>query len=94
MAGVISGDVREDIGGDEQQIEDMITDYFDTTFKHLLLPVYAGAYRFNKKTFQIVVNGRTGEIHGDRPYSIWKIALLVLVVLLVILIMVFVFGNR
>ena len=94
MAGVISGDVREDIGGDEQQIEDMITDYFDTTFKHLLLPVYAGAYRFNNKTFQIVVNGRTGEIHGDRPYSIWKIALLVLVVLLVILIMAFVFGNR
>lgn len=94
MMGVIEGDVRGDIGGDQQQIEHMSTQYFDTTFKHLLLPVYAGAYRFNGKVFQIVVNGRTGEIHGDRPYSVWKIALLVLVLLVVILILVVLFGDR
>jgi len=93
MANIIEGDVREDIGGDEQQIDDMSTQYFDTTFKHLLLPVYAGAYRFNGKVFQIVVNGRTGEIHGDRPYSVWKIAFLVAVILLVIFILVVIFGN-
>jgi hypothetical protein len=50
------------------------------------LPVYAGAYRFNQKVFQIVVNGRTGEIQGDRPYSFWKIALFVMALLIVILI--------
>ena len=93
MAGVIEGDVREDIGGDEQQIEQMSTEYFQTTFKHLLLPVYAGAYRFNNKVFQIVVNGRTGEIHGDRPYSVWKIALLVVVLLIVGLILLLVFAQ-
>jgi hypothetical protein len=93
MAGVIEGDVREDIGGDEQQIDDLTTQYFKTTFKHLLLPVYAGAYRFNGKVFQIVVNGRTGEIHGDRPYSVWKIALLVAALLVLILILVLVFGG-
>ena len=93
MAGVIEGDVREDIGGDEQHVEQMNTEYFQTTFKHLLLPVYAGAYRFNSKVFQIVVNGRTGEIHGDRPYSVWKIALLVVVLLLVGLILLLVFGQ-
>jgi hypothetical protein len=71
----------------------MNTEYFQTTFKHLLLPVYAGAYRFNSKVFQIVVNGRTGEIHGDRPYSVWKIALLVVVLLLVGLILLLVFGQ-
>ena len=94
MARVIDGDVREDIGGDEQQVEEMSTQYFETTFKHLLLPVYAGAYRFNGKVFQIVVNGRTGEIHGDRPYSVWKIALLVAVLLVAILILVVLFGQR
>ncbi|HEX3188100.1 MAG TPA: TFIIB-type zinc finger domain-containing protein [Pyrinomonadaceae bacterium] len=93
MAGVIQGDVREDIGGDEQQIDDLSTQYFKTTFKHLLLPVYAGAYRFNGKVFQIVVNGRTGEIHGDRPYSVWKIALLVAALLVLILILVLAFGG-
>jgi hypothetical protein len=93
MASVIEGDVREDIGGDEQQIEEMSTEYFQTTFKHLLLPVYAGAYRFNGKVYQIVVNGRTGEIHGDRPYSVWKIALLVVALLVLVLILVLVFGQ-
>ena len=91
-AGVIEGDVRSDIGGDEQRIHDIATHYSGITFKHLLLPVYAGAYRFNQKVFQIVVNGRTGEIQGDRPYSFWKIALFVSALLLVLLIIVLIAG--
>ena len=93
MAPVIEGDVRDDIGGDEQRIERMMTEYYETAFKHLLLPVYAGAYRFNGKVFQIVVNGRTGEIHGDRPYSVWKIALFVVVLLILVLILAAVFSE-
>jgi predicted RNA-binding Zn-ribbon protein involved in translation (DUF1610 family) len=91
-AGVIQGDVRGDIGGDEQRIHNISTHYSGITFKHLLLPVYAGAYRFNQKVFQIVVNGRTGEIQGDRPYSFWKIALFVTALLFVLLIIVIVAG--
>ncbi len=83
-AGVIESDVRNDIGGDEQRIHNISTHYSGITFKHLLLPVYAGAYRFNQKVFQIVINGRTGEIQGDRPYSFWKIALLVMALLFVV----------
>ena len=94
MLPVIESDVRADIGGDEQRIDSLDTEYRETTFKHLLLPVYAGAYRFNNKLFQIVVNGRTGEIQGDRPYSVWKIVLLVVAVLLLILILVLLFGDR
>lgn len=91
-AGVIQGDVRGDIGGDEQRIHNIATHYSGITFKHLLLPVYAGAYRFNQKVFQIVVNGRTGEIQGDRPYSFWKIALFATALLLILLIIVIVAG--
>jgi hypothetical protein len=58
------------------------------------LPVYAGAYRYNNKLFQIVVNGRTGEIQGDRPYSVWKIALLVVAVLLLIILIAILFGDQ
>jgi DNA-directed RNA polymerase subunit RPC12/RpoP len=82
--GVIQGDVRGDIGGDEQMISDIKTSYSAITFKHLLLPVYAGAYRLNQKVFQVVVNGRTGEVQGDRPYSPWKITLFILFILIVI----------
>jgi hypothetical protein len=88
IAPAIESAVRDDIGGDEQQIDDLSTAYSDITFKHLLLPVYAGAYRYNAKLFQILVNGRTGEIQGERPYSFWKIALLVVSILLVVLIVV------
>jgi len=87
MAPTIEGDVRNDIGGDEQRIDSVDTNYYNVTFKHLLLPVYAGAYQYNGKLFQIVVNGRTAEIQGDRPYSVWKIAFFVVVVLLVILLL-------
>ena len=74
----IESAVCADIGGDEQRITRLATEYSNITFKHILLPVYAGAYRFNGKIYQIVVNGRTGEIQGDRPYSFWKLAALVL----------------
>ncbi len=94
VAPVIERDVRYDIGGDTQQINQLSTEYSGIRFKHLLLPVYAGAYRFKGKVFQIVVNGRTGEIQGDRPYSFWKIALLVVAILIVILILALLFGQR
>lgn len=84
-SGVIASDVRRDIGGDEQRIHNIQTHYSGITFKHLLLPVYAGAYRFNQKVYQIVVNGRTGEIQGDRPYSYIKIALFATAMLFLLL---------
>ena len=86
--------MRNDIGGDEQMIESLSTNYADVTFKHLLLPVYAGAYRYNGKTYQIMVNGRTGEIQGERPYSFWKIALLVVTILIFVVILVIAFSGR
>lgn len=85
---VIRGDVRRDIGGDQQQISAMDTSYSDITFKHLLVPVYASAYKFNSKVYQVVINGRTGEVQGERPYSWAKIIGLVLAILFVILIIV------
>jgi DNA-directed RNA polymerase subunit RPC12/RpoP len=93
-ARAVENDVREAIGGDEQRVENITTHYSGITFKHLLLPVYAGAYRFNQKVFQIVVNGRTGEIQGDRPYSFWKIALLMAAIVMVVLFIVFVLGRQ
>jgi DNA-directed RNA polymerase subunit RPC12/RpoP len=82
---VVYGDARRDIGGDEQRVHNVSTNYSDITFKHLLLPIYAGAYRFNGQVFQIVVNGRTGEVQGERPYSWIKITAFVLAILALIL---------
>ena len=39
------------------------------TFKHVLLPVWLAAYRYRGKSFRFVVNGRTGSVEGERPWS-------------------------
>ena len=84
----IQQDVAEDIGGDEQRVDRIDTQYSNTTFRHLLLPVWIGAYRFQGKVFQVAVNARTGEVQGDRPYSTAKIALLVATILLIVCVIV------
>ncbi|GAB1645579.1 hypothetical protein [Krasilnikovia sp. MM14-A1259] len=74
MADVIEDDCRDDIGGDEQRVSSVHTSYFDVTFKLMLLPVWLACYLHAGKTYQVVVNGRTGEVLGERPYSAAKIA--------------------
>ena len=93
MERAISQDVCRDIGGDEQRIDHVATATSNETFRHLLLPVWIGAYRFQGKVFQVVVNARTGEVQGERPYSAAKITLLILVVVFVILLL-WVMGQR
>ncbi|MGE0076724.1 MAG: hypothetical protein AB7S48_02590 [Bacteroidales bacterium] len=80
----ISRMVCRDIGGDQQRIISMKTNYDNVTFKHLLLPVFVSAYKFKGKLYQFLVNGRTGEVQGQRPYSWIKIALTVIAVALII----------
>ena len=83
MARVIERDVRFDIGGDQQRIHDIDTDISAVTFKHILLPVWLAAYKFRGKTYRFVVNGRTGRVQGERPWSALKITIAVTLGLLV-----------
>ncbi len=86
MEQTIRATVRSDIGGDEQRIHSLQTRHYDITFKHVLLPVWISAYRFKGQTYRFVINGRTGSVFGQRPWSAWKIAVLVTVILVGILI--------
>ncbi|QBF31113.1 TFIIB-type zinc finger domain-containing protein [Thalassococcus sp. S3] len=83
MARVIERDVRFDIGGDRQRIHALDTDVRDITFKHVLLPVWLAAYKYRGETYRFVVNGRTGRVQGERPWSAIKIAIAVVVGLIV-----------
>jgi DNA-directed RNA polymerase subunit RPC12/RpoP len=75
---------EQDIGGNHQRLHSVQTRHVGVTFKHILLPVWLASYRYQEKPFRVIVNGRTGEIMGDRPYSWVKITLLVLGILLAI----------
>lgn len=83
MHPVIRQDIRNDIGGDRQRISHADTRYSDITFKHILLPFWIAGFRFRNRTYQFIVNGRTGEVQGDRPYSALKIAFAILLALAV-----------
>ncbi len=79
MDRVITRDVKFDIGGDRQRIHSIDTQVSDVTFKHILLPVWLAAYKYRGKSYRFVVNGRTGAVQGERPWSAWKIGFAVVV---------------
>ncbi len=83
MDRMIERDVRFDIGGDRQEIHSIETQVSDVTFKHILLPVWTAAYKFRGRSYRFVVNGQTGKVQGERPWSPWKIAFAVLLALIV-----------
>jgi len=82
MDRTIARDVRFDIGGDRQRIDAVDTEVADVTFKHILLPIWIAAYKYRGTSYRIVVNGQTGRVQGERPWSVWKIALTVILALL------------
>jgi len=76
--------VRHDIGGDEQRITQRNSHYSDLRFKHILLPLWVSSYRYKNKAYQFLINARTGEVQGQRPWSWVKIGLLILTVAVII----------
>jgi hypothetical protein len=94
MAEVIEGDCRSDIGGDEQRVSSVDTSYSEVMFKLVLLPVWIAAYLYGGKSFQVLVNARTGSVTGERPYSAVKIALAVLAGLLIAAVIAFLVMKR
>ena len=77
MHAIIRGDIRRDIGGDRQQIDQIQTRYANTTFKNSLFPVWTTHFNFKGKEYYYAINGQSGVITGERPYSYTKIALLI-----------------
>lgn len=86
--GIMDGEIRRiikrQIGGDEQRIFSVNTMYNNITFKHILLPIWISSYKFGDKIYRFLINGQTGEVQGERPYSFIKIALLVISILAII----------
>ena len=89
----IEQSIRRDIGGDHQRIHQVNTRYWDLTYKHLLLPIWLLTVLFSGAVYQVFINGVTGEVQGQRPYSKVKIALAVIGALAVAAILYAVFGR-
>lgn len=53
----------------------MTADFGEESWRYILLPIYLATYRFNDKAFQVIINGQTGKIAGQKPVARWKINL-------------------
>ena len=83
MERAIHANIRRDIGGDRQRIDHVAFQARDVTFKHVLLPVWLAVYTFRGRMFRVALNGQSGRVTGERPYSWIKIGLAALLALIV-----------
>ncbi len=93
MANQIRSDVMRDIGGNVQRVHSIDTKYGAISFKHVLLPIWVAAYSYRGKTFNFVINGQTGEVRGERPWSWIKIGIAAAVVVALGVGAYFIFGK-
>lgn len=93
MAEAIRRACERDIGGDDQRVHSVNTQHYRVTFKHVLLPLWISAYRYGTRTYRFVINARTGEVQGERPYSWIKITLAAIGVLLVAALLAYLFKR-
>ena len=75
MASEIDSTIRRDIGGSQQIIDRKNTQLSAVTYKHVLLPIWLLTVLYGGQPWQVFMNGVTGEVHGQRPWSRVKIGL-------------------
>lgn len=71
----------------------MRIDWYNEYYRLLMLPVYSTSYSYDKKTYQVVINGENGEIVGEYPKSIIKIMFAVLAGIIVLAILFYLFNK-
>lgn len=74
-------EARRRIGGDTQRGVECDSAFSRITCKLVLLPMYVGTFLYRSKSYTVHVNGETGKVVGERPWSAWKITLTVLICL-------------
>ncbi len=58
------------------------------------MPVWLSAYHYGGKIYHLLINARTGEVQGERPYSAWKIAVAVAVAIVLILLIALIAAHK
>jgi hypothetical protein len=51
----------------------MNADFTDESWRYILLPIYLAAYKYENEVFQVMINGQTGTVAGQKPVDWMKI---------------------
>lgn len=94
MEQTIDRAIRSDIGGDHQRSIRRRIEWKYLGFKHLLLPIWLFTVAYGNRRFQVYINGVTGKVSGDRPWSMVKIALAGLTAALVAAVLIVIVNHQ
>lgn len=72
------------VPGDTQRNLQVQTAFSGVAYKNALLPVWIAAYQYGGKPFRFLVNGVTGKVSGQAPFSWVKVTLLLLAIAAVV----------
>ena len=73
--------IRQQIKGTKIRNFSMTAKFPNETWRYVLLPVYLSAYKYKNRTFQVMVNGQTGTVAGQKPV-VWAKVWLTIALLL------------
>lgn len=59
----------------------------------ILLPVYLLSYRYRDKVYRFLVNGQTGKVAGNKPFSSWKIGIAAAIGVILAIVLILLLGR-
>jgi hypothetical protein len=68
---------RSDIASSHVRNLGVAAAFEDETWRYILLPVFAAAYRYAGQPYQLMINGQTGAVAGQKPVDWRKVWLVV-----------------
>lgn len=73
---------EEAIGGKTVRNLSIDMVYEGEKWRYVFLPVFIAVYRFNEKTYQVMINGQSGKVGGQKPVDWTKAWLMILAALM------------
>jgi DNA-directed RNA polymerase subunit RPC12/RpoP len=77
-----------------ERLDGASTRFGEFVTQRLILPVWIFRYRYKGRTQRAVMNGQTGELHGQRPVSALKVALVIAIPLAIVAGLILFFALR
>jgi len=93
MRSVIYSACSDEVPGDTQRNLQVHTTFSALAYKNALLPVWIAAYDYRGKPYRFLVNGVTGKVSGNAPWSWIKVTLTIFAVLTFVMIILYLAGQ-
>ena len=80
--------IAQFLPGDTHSSLNVFTSFEEGDTDLVLLPVHIMAYHYRGKVYRFLVNGQTGKVYGEKPWSAVRIAAAVIIGIILIAILV------